>query len=520
MLAVLTMPLAMVSCSDEDSPLPGENGASEVESNIAFDENGENPVFVLGTPGELSALLKTYTDRPDTITRIKVDGIVGDEDFAVLHDMYALYHIDLSGARCVDNKIPANALSNRKITMHFFMPQDVEEIGESAFESAGLCNEVVLPETVKVIGDYAFADNYLWGEWSSYLPAGLTYLGAGAFSDNTLVKGTWTLPRGITEIAPSAFYACQGIKELVIPNHVTEIGASAFAWNNLEKIVIPGSVKKVGSRAFLNSRWVTEMELNDGLEEVGEWAFWNFESLERIYIPQTIKKLGARCFAGLRKAEGVEIPTLVTDFPEECFSYAYMAKGDLILPEGATHVGPNAFHAGGWDGKLVIPSTIESVEYGAFGIDCTEIEFHTTKLKKATMASFDLSKLNSTTFRIPEGVEEIEHEAFRHPYIKEMIFPTTLKVVDYELLEGMSYERIVMTAQEPPSVIRFYYGETQHTDDYPGFKCECPIVVPDEAVEAYKQSPYWKNCNIVTASQLDGSGLGINPLDPVPGVWD
>ena len=92
--------------------------------------------------------------------------------------------------------------------------QPYPEIHPSAF------TEIVLPKTVKKIGDRAF--------------------------DYCYRVTSLEIPEGVTEIGGFAFVGCSGITSLIIPEGVTKIGVSIFNdCESLEALYIPGSVKEL-----------------------------------------------------------------------------------------------------------------------------------------------------------------------------------------------------------------------------------------------------------------------------------
>lgn len=132
----------------------------------------------------------------------------------------------------------------------------VEGIGAYAFRNQNMISEVIIPETVKFIGSRAFDNcniNYLT------IGKGVEEIGDEAFRWCPLFK--ITLPEGLKTIGKMAFSQSLedrkhgNLRELVIPNSVTEIGEHAFAFcYELKKLVLGSSVKSIGDWAFNESQ--------------------------------------------------------------------------------------------------------------------------------------------------------------------------------------------------------------------------------------------------------------------------
>lgn len=74
------------------------------------------------------------------------------------------------------------------------------------------------------------------------------------------LKGSFTIPNGITKIGRNAFSCCDLLTEVIIPSGVTEIGSHAFAFcTSLKTVTIPASVSKVGFSAFYESDNITDV---------------------------------------------------------------------------------------------------------------------------------------------------------------------------------------------------------------------------------------------------------------------
>ena len=82
------------------------------------------------------------------------------------------------------------------------------------------------------------------------IPEGVTSIGDWAFYD-CLSLTSVVITEGVTSIGTGAFYKCSSLTSVVIPEGVTSIGDSAFeGCSSLTSVVIPASVTSIGKEAF------------------------------------------------------------------------------------------------------------------------------------------------------------------------------------------------------------------------------------------------------------------------------
>lgn len=129
-------------------------------------------------------------------------------------------------------------------------------------------------------------------------------------------------PSESTKIREGILAQYIGLNHVVIPEEVTEIGDAAFMHTQVEKVTIKGKrLKKIGRNVFMEGDF-PRIELPEGLEEIGAYAFsWN-KKLKKITLPSTVRSIGEQCFTlctGLKK--------LTVLNPDMKFD------GDWILPD-------------------------------------------------------------------------------------------------------------------------------------------------------------------------------------------
>ncbi|MGM9733329.1 MAG: fimbrillin family protein [Prevotella sp.] len=114
----------------------------------------------------------------------------------------------------------------------FVFNDDLEEIGSSCFEGAGMPFQITLPSGLRTLGTAAFRGASIEGEL--VIPENCLNIGAGAFSNANLTK--ISLPSKIELVLGETF--CGNMYTTVtIPKYVNYIGRSAFSCGYLQTVV-------------------------------------------------------------------------------------------------------------------------------------------------------------------------------------------------------------------------------------------------------------------------------------------
>ena len=117
----------------------------------------------------------------------------------------------------------------------------------------------------------------------------------------------------VESIGDKAFYQCERMNSIVLPDSLRSIGSAAFEQcPYLEEIGIPDSVTTIGSSAFSGCRRLTSVSLGDGVTEIGGGAFSGCSSLISLTIPDSVTSIGENAFSGCSGLTSIEIPDSVT----------------------------------------------------------------------------------------------------------------------------------------------------------------------------------------------------------------
>lgn len=128
------------------------------------------------------------------------------------------------------------------------------------------------------------------------------------YSGNAKPTGNLTIPQLVsvdnrayivTSIGDCAFYGCDGLKSINIPECVTNIGGSAFSnCGSLTSINIPKFVKGIGGYAFFDCSNLTSVTIPNFVTSIGDCAFYGCTALATVTIPNSVDIIGDNVFGG------------------------------------------------------------------------------------------------------------------------------------------------------------------------------------------------------------------------------
>lgn len=324
--------------------------------------------------------------------------------------------------------------------------------------------KVTLPDTIEVIGDYAFA-----GVGASMrLPSSVQEVGACAFSDSGLCGildltnvsygaeafhgsdiESLILPEGITSVG--GFGYCENLKQIQFPSTLAEINNYAFTGCALERIQLPSGVEEIGMYAFSDSPALKEVILN-GANCAEIWAFSDCDALEKLVLRDLQAQIDPSAFYGCPLDEiAIEGANEIYTVKEGCLTYIN-APGMLILGTNRVteitnwdSIGRRAF-SGRILGDLTIGGQVNRIDPEAFSdaeignvditfpkidtfFDYAEMQNLTITATEIVPEAFFYCKIDGTV-TINEGCKTIGESAFRGcDGITTVYLPSTIEEV-------------------------------------------------------------------------------------------
>ncbi len=166
-----------------------------------------------------------------------------------------------------------------------------------------------------------------------------------AFNDNTKEI---TIPsqyegKNVIAIADKAFYQNNKITKVIIPDTVTEMGASIFKeCKNLETVDLGKGVVTMGGECFKDCKSLTSIVLPESLVELSGETFMGCKLLKTVELSPNITEIRGNTFENCSSLESIVIPVGVTRIAAHAF-YGCSSLSYAYIPDTVTEIGSSAF---------------------------------------------------------------------------------------------------------------------------------------------------------------------------------
>ena len=226
--------------------------------------------------------------------------------------------------------------------------------------------------SVTTIGDSAF---YGCNSLTNVtIPNSVTTIGDSAFYFCHSLTNV-TIPNSVTSISRYTFYGCGSLTNVTIPNSVTTIGYSAFYdCGSLTNVTIPNSVTTIGDIAFYFCHSLTNVTIPNSVTTIGRNAFTYCNSLTNVTIPNSVTTIDNSAFAYCNSLTNVTIPNSVTMIGANIFSYCNSLT-NVTIPNSATSISRYTFYGCRSLTNVTIPNSVTTIDDSAFR-NCTGIQLY------------------------------------------------------------------------------------------------------------------------------------------------
>lgn len=322
---------------------------------------------------------------------------------------------------CVGSTIPNSVKSIGYLAFYcaglheINIPDNIDSIAHSAYRGCSYVKKITIGKGLRTMGNYCFgsvtrANSITVSAANPYFDSRDNCNAIIETATNKLILGcnNTVIPNTVKIIGEEAFYQNDNISSLIIPNSVTTIEQNAFTFmRNLCSITIGKNVKDIAGYILWNYRNKLKSirSLIDFPTDINKNAFQKYSNQEDsiynhtiLYIPRGSKANyqsaagwknfkhiveidDDEVFKGMvfteKTIEGVELAYMVTDVDKkECGLVASNndVKGKVTIPSSANgftvrSIGEDVFYSFNNDRALtevVIPNTIQTVGKQAF----------------------------------------------------------------------------------------------------------------------------------------------------------
>lgn len=428
----------------------------------------------------------------------------------------------------------------------------VKEIGKRVFPE---CTKL---ESISVSSDnqYFFSDEQgiLYNKDKTKI---IQYPAANSQTD-------YTIPDTVTSIDTLQFFGCVYLKNIHIPQSVTEIKQLAFDGQSLEYISVDSANEFFASdeygvlytKDFSNlirfpaGSKVTEYTISSKTSVIGGTPFDDCSKLEKLVLPENLEEMNCRFNCCYSLAE-IIIPDSVFCVPGYIFSDTALYKNESNWENGVLYIGnhlissndkvaseykvkpgtvsvaSDAFSGNKNINKIIIPESVVNIGDNAFSVMHNLIEFEIppeSKLRTIGYRAFASSKIESIV--LPESIETIQEEAFAGcSELSEIYLPDTLRNIEPRAFLGTAYwndpsnwendflyiNNHLIYFKANPEVLEIKDGTVTIADNFRDYNMLYDIkklVVPDSLVVIGKEA--FNNCGKLSELNIgSGSNLAV-----------
>lgn len=221
----------------------------------------------------------------------------------------------------------------------------------------------------------------------------------------------------MTQIPQYAFYGCESLTGVVIPN----------------------SVKTIENDAFCLCKGLKSINLGKEIKTIGQYAFYSCDKLTEVVIPESLETIGTAVFRYCKELAciSVDINNSYFDSRNNCNAIMETETNRLVLgckntiiPQDCEIIGEYAFYYCSELMEVVIPNSVETIEEYAFTqcLGLTEVTLGSGVTTIAEAAFENCSKLEKISFN--NSLQNIDRNGFSGcTKLKNITLPESVKII-------------------------------------------------------------------------------------------
>lgn len=215
-------------------------------------------------------------------------------------------------------------------------------VADQAYYRSDKLGDVSLPEGIKEIGQFGYARSSLT---SVVLPEGTEKIGYGAFYHCDRLESV-TMPDTVVCVEPKAFEHSKWVEDFLQGDagegdFLVEGGVLAAYRGKQAEVKIPQGVRVIAGEVFRGHEEIESLFLPDSLLVIGEGAFEGCSNLDKIVFGNKVEEIKDRAFRGSALKE-ITVPASVKRLGIMAFGDALITyegrEAEYVYEESATRL--------------------------------------------------------------------------------------------------------------------------------------------------------------------------------------
>ena len=372
-----------------------------------------------------------------------------------------------------------NCSSIPKVTI----PVGVTEINDRAFSNCSSLATVTISGAVTRIGISAFYNNAFE---NIILPETVEVLGDSAFRQCANLKEI-TLPDALNTIGDAVFLKCSALYRVSLPDSVTSVGKSVFFYNNditveirknsgavadgllkqqgVHHVIIDADITAIGNNVFDSCYELStvtygneavnpgEYKLSPAIKTIGSEAFKDNAMLRNLIVPDTLEKIGEKAFYNaIQSMYNCKEVTVTFYFVNGAISENVLKSQNIcyiLVGDGISVVGTEAFNNCKSLKTVSLPDTVSTIGDNVFAASNGDIVLIFRGVDEVIDNSVCDGKLDGVAHLIVDkGVKKISDSAFsNNPLLVDLIISDAVTIGNYAFYNDIAINRVTIESQ-------------------------------------------------------------------------
>ncbi len=250
------------------------------------------------------------------------------------------------------------------------IPDSVTSIGDRAFYECYSLTSITIPDSVISIGYSAFNNTGYYNNESNW-ENDVLYINNHLIEAKNSIAGNYQIKHGTKTIASYAFYSCDSLTSVTLPDSITSIGDYAFkycdslknvyiadmdSWAQIDFKDYESNPMHCADNLYLNNELVTDVKLSDSVTSIAPYAFYYCYRLTSITVDENNEYYSNDEYGVLFNKDRTQL----IQYP------IGNSRTEYTIPDSVTTIGDSAFAYCDSLTSVTIGDSVTTIGDGAF----------------------------------------------------------------------------------------------------------------------------------------------------------